>query len=358
MEKYLALLVVVALNLIGLSVYAQPDDIRGFTMIGIDRQIIPVNQQISESVDLRLFDQISQPVVSLSISAGIVLSNENGKVRFILTDRNLNEYLVFETYELLAESNLVNFQEVCEETAVMEGVNPVSLRIETEDATVQLAEVVFSHSLPPGMEIARERQQRHLLRNEDKIARLNARLQEKGQLWRAGLTEISQLTYAERKKLYGSSKFPEGFEYYAGGVILTGPVLKSATASQMVSQWDWRTRHGKSWISPVKNQGGCGSCWAFAATGATEAQVNLYYNQVLNMDLSEQDVLSCSGAGSCAGGLPGIALSYITTSGIVDEAAFFYTATDLDCSYKNPVPAQKIRIAGKVDFGYGIWSST
>ena len=112
----------------------------------------------------------------------------------------------------------------------------------------------------------------------------------------------------------------------------------------------------KWWISSVKNQGGCGSCWAFAATGATEAQVNLYFNQLLNLDLSEQDVLSCSGAGTCAGGYPGTALDYIRATGIVNDGAFPYSATDQPCTNKNSAGAtQLIKIAGKVDFGTTTW---
>jgi PKD repeat protein len=119
----------------------------------------------------------------------------------------------------------------------------------------------------------------------------------------------------------------------------------------MVSHWDWRDRHGQNWITSVKNQASCGSCWAFAATGATEALTNLFFNQHLNLNLSEQDVLSCSGAGSCSGGYPSIALNYITSTGVVDEATFPYTATDQPCSNKGDNPSQLIKIGGKIDFG-------
>jgi len=72
---------------------------------------------------------------------------------------------------------------------------------------------------------------------------------------------------------------------------------------------------------------------------------------LLNLDLSEQDVLSCSGAGSCSGGWPYKALDYITSTGIVDEPTFKYTATDQPCSNKGTNPTQLIKIGGRVDFG-------
>jgi len=170
--------------------------------------------------------------------------------------------------------------------------------------------------------------------------------------WVSAETGVSKLSFADRKKLYGQSTFPPGFEYYTGGVIQVGPQLKAATASAYVSKWDWRNRHGKDWVTKVTDQGDCGSCWAFAATGATEAAVNLYFNKdTIDLDLSEQDVVSCSGGGSCSGGYPSVALDYIKNTGIVDEAAFPYTATNNSCSNKSSNPREKIKIAGKIAFG-------
>ncbi|MEG3179400.1 C1 family peptidase [Sphingomonas sp. LT1P40] len=56
----------------------------------------------------------------------------------------------------------------------------------------------------------------------------------------------------------------------------------------------------QSAFGPVRNQGGCGSCWAFATMGAYEGSYRLLYGSAI--DSSEQHVLSCSGAGTCGGG--------------------------------------------------------
>jgi PKD repeat protein len=164
---------------------------------------------------------------------------------------------------------------------------------------------------------------------------------------------VSGLTYAKRKQLYGQSKFPSGFEYYSGGVISVGnsDLLKSATASMYVDNWDWRNRHGKNWITSVTNQGSCGSCWAFAATGATEAMVNVFFNQQLNLNLSEQEVLSCTGYGDCGGGYPHRALDYIKNNGIVDENTFPYNGIYQSCLNKGNNPSEQIKITGRIDFG-------
>jgi len=145
--------------------------------------------------------------------------------------------------------------------------------------------------------------------------------------------------------------------------------VKAAASSDYVSAWDWREIHGaddpasayfdgnpdsqetgNGWITEIKDQRSCGSCWAFAVTGATESLVNLYYNNHVDLDLSEQDALSCSGAGSCSGGWPGITLNYYTSTGVVDEACFPYTATNQSCGNKCAWPIERIKISGKITF--------
>lgn len=97
--------------------------------------------------------------------------------------------------------------------------------------------------------------------------------------------------------------------------------------------WDWRNYNGANWLSPVRNQSSCGSCWAFAAIGITEAHYNIISgNPDLNLDLSEQELVSCSGAGDCGGGSSISALDYIKNTGVSDEICFPYTASNSVCS--------------------------
>ncbi len=86
---------------------------------------------------------------------------------------------------------------------------------------------------------------------------------------------------------------------------------KLSNCSPDAFTFDWRT---EGIVTPVREKGECGSCWAFAAIAAFESSAlyhnNLVYSQVGGLtDGSEQHVLSCSGAGSCKGGWYGPVLN-------------------------------------------------
>jgi hypothetical protein len=77
--------------------------------------------------------------------------------------------------------------------------------------------------------------------------------------------------------------------------------------------------------------------------------VNLYFNKHLDLDLSEQQLVSCSGAGGCSGGSPPAALFYIANAGVVDEACFPETGRDDPCGNMCASPEQTILIGGYED---------
>jgi hypothetical protein len=111
---------------------------------------------------------------------------------------------------------------------------------------------------------------------------------------------------------------------------------------------DWRN-NGGNYVTPVRAQGGCGSCWAFAAVGSAEAR-HAWRNRLTDpqMDLSEQQVLSCSGGGDCIlGGYCSVALDYLVSAGAADEGCFTYAASDLNCNLRCADWADRaIRIQG------------
>ncbi len=102
-------------------------------------------------------------------------------------------------------------------------------------------------------------------------------------------------------------------------------------ANPSASKFDLRTING---VSSIKDQGRCGSCWAFCAISSLET-AHILQNGVRpnTINLSEQFVLSCSGAGSCGGGQPHKVFDYFETEeeGCPSESSLSYQASDESC---------------------------
>lgn len=103
-------------------------------------------------------------------------------------------------------------------------------------------------------------------------------------------------------------------------------------ANDLPTEVDW-TAQGA--VTPVKNQGACGSCWAFSTTGSLESAYYLKNNVLPS--LSEQQLVDCSRLYlnmGCNGGLMPRAFRYVKAHGITTEANYPYTAKDGKCQTK------------------------
>merc|ERR1712180_328135 len=110
----------------------------------------------------------------------------------------------------------------------------------------------------------------------------------------------------------------------------TAEMFEPVDYSDVRSTVDWRT---DGYVTPVKNQGRCGSCWAFSATGSLEGQ---HYKKTGHLvSLSEQQLVDCSTANyACQGGWVFKAFDYIKTHhGIASESAYPYKGVKGHCHF-------------------------
>jgi cathepsin L len=102
------------------------------------------------------------------------------------------------------------------------------------------------------------------------------------------------------------------------------PPQVGASCSTSASAFSWRDS-GR--VTPVRDQGNCGSCWAFGTVAALES--SNWIRSSTQFDNAEQHVLSCSGEGTCNGGW--WAFEYLKGQGTTYETQYPYTATDSTC---------------------------
>merc|ERR1711998_445389 len=124
-----------------------------------------------------------------------------------------------------------------------------------------------------------------------------------------GHNHFSDRTYAEMKKL-------NGYVHHEAKNVVELPETTSATV-------DWRSHDA---VTPVKNQGQCGSCWAFSTTGAVEGADAIKSGSLKSF--SEQQLVSCSKQNSgCNGGLMDYAFMYIADGNSLElESNYPYTS--------------------------------
>ncbi|XP_003970181.1 cathepsin F [Takifugu rubripes] len=138
-----------------------------------------------------------------------------------------------------------------------------------------------------------------------------------------GVTKFSDLTEEEFRLTYLNPLLSQW--------TLRRPMKPASPArSPAPASWDWRD-HGA--VSPVKNQGLCGSCWAFSVTGNIEGQWFLKHGKLLS--LSEQELVDCDGLDhACRGGLPSNAYEAIEgLGGLEAENDYTYSGHKQKCSF-------------------------
>ena len=118
-----------------------------------------------------------------------------------------------------------------------------------------------------------------------------------------------------------------------------------AVQRDLPAAFDWRNFEGHNGCTPIRNQGGCGSCWAFSTIAPLEC--NILIRDGVSTDLSEQWLVSCTNIGGCSGAWPGDAVQFLLRNGPTDpcggrgavlEADFPYVGYDAPCRCPYPHP--------------------
>ncbi|XP_061426698.1 procathepsin L-like isoform X1 [Lethenteron reissneri] len=146
--------------------------------------------------------------------------------------------------------------------------------------------------------------------------------------WRMGMNQFSDMTTEEFRQLMLGFRGWNGTGKDSHGSVFMAP----AAFFEAPESVDWREQ---GYVTDVKNQGDCGSCWAFSATGSLEGQQKRKTGVLVS--LSEQNLVDCSwpqGNQGCGGGFMDNAFQYIVSNGGIDsEDSYPYVAQDELCSY-------------------------
>lgn len=142
-----------------------------------------------------------------------------------------------------------------------------------------------------------------------------------------GVNQFTDLTPEEFK-----TSIVSGFYNRVSEEIVLGSSCKNVdnVNSNLPDVVDWRNQNA---VTPVKDQGQCGSCWSFSATGAMEGAWSISQDKLVS--LSEQELVDCAGLryGSmgCNGGQMDGAFKFVINNGLCGENDYPYTAVDGTC---------------------------
>jgi cathepsin L len=170
----------------------------------------------------------------------------------------------------------------------------------------------------------------------EKIVQHNQEFHAGKHSWYAAVSEITDLSKDEFAKLRATSLYAPS----------THPIVLLEAEGSNPDSVDWRT---KNVVTKVKNQGGCGSCWAFSATETVESAYAIATGKLL--ELAPQTYVNCvknphrcGGTGGCEGATMELAFNLTRDTGIALESDLEYRGVDGACTAYKPA----VKISGYV----------
>ncbi|MFL5809861.1 MAG: C1 family peptidase [Flavisolibacter sp.] len=166
-----------------------------------------------------------------------------------------------------------------------------------------------------------------------------------GHGWHAAPSFLANLPEEESIKFLGYvpggdepplEKREEISKAHYAAFLSSSPISREAVS--IPAALDWRNNNG-NFVTPVKNQGGCGSCVAFGAVASVESKIKILRGAAYNVDLSEAHLFYCIArsqgrtcAGASGGWWPEPAQVGFRDIGVADEACYPYTSGDQNCT--------------------------
>lgn len=358
----------------------------------LSAQTVNFNMQVAGDTTIGINSKFSGKCSAAHVTASVTLHSDTSLVRVVLVDATGRRRLLLEAYPLICEDTVVNFTAYYEETKYMPyNTNPEAIEFYLVDAECSFNSMGFSNRII--FNYLTLAQQYRLTVETQKANRINQNLEEKGLLWRAKVSDINLLDFSQKATFWGGDKyFVEGYDYYGGGIfcdysrwdeIVNETIGEKTIGDSLITvktkSFDWRNVHdanlsssgyfdgnsdghwlpggqyvyeqGNGWMTSLKYQGVSNDsecfngCYVFSPIGALEAVLNLFFNEHIDYNLSEQHLMDClnvydPGSNCYSGGKSDSLFNYINLGGyyFVDEFSHAWEDTVLGfCDDVSPV---------------------
>lgn len=179
--------------------------------------------------------------------------------------------------------------------------------------------------------------------NQNELREIQEAVSSSGASWSAEGTFLTALPEDERKKYLGYTPGPNEPSIQEQESIAAANLQAFQSGGMKAfgapAAHDWRNVGGQNYVTPIKNQGGCGSCVAFGVVASVESKIKIIRGASHAVDLSEAHLFYCIArsqgrtcGGSSGGWWPEPAMVGFRDIGVTDEACYPYVAGDQNCT--------------------------